>query len=163
MAIIAITLVVAALLVLMWTGRKSVHTELVVPAPPEAVWAVLMDTGSYGDWNPVLVSAEGALAEGNGIDYTMRQPDGKESPISARVTSLVERQELRQFGGIRGVLTFDHRYTLEPAPEGTRVTQHEEYRGIGVHFWDASWVEPAYARVNEALGERARALASEAR
>ena len=37
---------------------------------------------------------------------------------------------------------------------GTRVTQHEEYRGIGVWFWDESWVEPAYAGVNEALGKR---------
>ena len=57
---------------------------------------------------------------------------------------LVGGQELNQFGGLRGVLTFDHTWRLEPVAGGTRVTQHEEYRGIGVWFWDPAWVEEAY-------------------
>ena len=41
---------------------------------------------------------------------------------------------------------------------GTRVVQHEEYRGLGVWFWDASWVEPAYSKANEALRDRVAQL-----
>ena len=55
-------------------------------------------------------------------------------------------------------MTFDHTYLLEAVEGGTRVTQHEEYRGIGVLFWDASWVEPAYSKVNEALRDRVAQL-----
>ena len=62
--------------------------------------------------------------------------------------------ELNQGGGIFGILTFDHRWLLEPVEEGTRVTQHEEYRGIWVWFWDAGWVEPSYRKANEALRDR---------
>ena len=51
-------------------------------------------------------------------------------------------------------MTFDPTWSLEPVDGGTRVTQHEEYRGIGVWFWDYSWVESAYARANEALKKR---------
>ena len=49
------------------------------------------------------------------------------------------------------IVTFDHTYLLKEVASGTLVIQHEEYRGLYVPFWDASWVEPAYQRVNEAL------------
>ena len=58
--------------------------------------------------------------------------------------------------GTRGVLTFDHTWRLEPVADGTRVTQHEEYRGIGVWFWDPAWVEEAYGDGLVALEERLR-------
>jgi hypothetical protein len=102
----------------------------------------------------VLVPIEGDLREGEKLKYQMTQPDGKQSDIMARVKKMVELKELNQGGGIPGILTFDHKWLLEPVNEGTRVTQHEEYRGIGVLFWDASWVEPAYRNVNEALKNR---------
>lgn len=135
-------------------GHKAVHTELVIPAPPDAVWSVLVDAVHYKDWNPVFVSVEGEYRKGARMSYLMRDASGKETAVTARVVKLIEEQELNQFGGIRGVLTFDHHWYLEPVGSGTRVTQHEEYRGVGVWFWDASWVEPAYARANEALRQR---------
>ena len=84
----------------------------------------------------------------------MTQPNGEIGEIEAEVIKIEEEKELNQYGGMWGILTFDHKYILEPVEGGTRVTQHEEYRGIGVLFWDASWVEPAYGRVNEALRDR---------
>ncbi|MEW8525615.1 MAG: hypothetical protein AB2552_21490 [Candidatus Thiodiazotropha endolucinida] len=44
--------------------------------------------------------------------------------------------------------------TLRPTENGTRVIQHEEYRGISIWFWDYSWVEPTYQKANEALKNR---------
>ena len=58
---------------------------------------------------------------------------------------MIEWRELNQVGGIPGILNFDYKWLLEPVDGGTRVVQHEEYHGIGVWFWDESWVEPAYA------------------
>ena len=138
-------LVVAAILVLLaLTGGKSVRAERVIPRSAEAIWTALMDTGRYGEWNPIFVSAEGRFEEGGTIRYQMKTGDGTTTPVEPLVRRLVGGQELNQFGGLRGVLTFDHTWRLEPVAGGTRVTQHEEYRGIGVWFWDPAWVEEAY-------------------
>ncbi len=55
---------------------------------------------------------------------------------------------VKKFGEhIRGILTFNHKWLLDPIDGGTRVTQHEEYRGIDVLFWGYSCGEPAYSQV----------------
>ena len=131
-------------------GHKIVHTEIVIPAPPEEIWAALTDPLGYPEWNPIFVYVEGEYREGAEMSYRMRDHRGKVTDVKSKVVKLVEPQVLNQFGGLRGVLTFDHTWQLESMDEGTRVIQHEEYRGIGVWFWDASWVEPLYRRANEA-------------
>ena len=135
-------------------GCETFHTEIIIPADPETVWSVLMDTPGYKEWNPLLVPIEGNLQEGQKIKYQMTQPDGKQSELTSRVKKIVANKELNQGGGIPGILTFDHKYILEPVDGGTRVTQHEVDRGIGLLFWDSSWVEPTYQKVNEALKDR---------
>lgn len=136
--------VLGALVSLGLTGHKSVQAERVMPHPPAAIWAVLVDASGYEDWNPILVRAEGRFEEGRTMHYLMRAADGEATPVESRVRRLVVERELNQFGGLRGVLTFNHTWSLEPAGNGTRVTQHEEYRGIGVWFWNPAWVEAAY-------------------
>ena len=72
----------AALGALVPTGSKSVHAERVMPYPPQAIWAVLMDADHYGDWNPVLVHAEGRFEEGRTMRYRMRTATGARHPSS---------------------------------------------------------------------------------
>ena len=40
---------------------KTLCSEIVVAAPPERVWEVLVDLARYPDWNPFLVAASGLL------------------------------------------------------------------------------------------------------
>ena len=101
--------------------QKTFRVEAVVPAPPEAVWAVLMDTDGYPEWNPVFVVVDGSYAEGAKVTNTVRFPDDSDVEMTATVKALVAERELRQSGGIPGVLTFDHRWLLEPVEGGTRV------------------------------------------
>ena len=150
--------VVAGLLLLYIFGKKSVHSELVMNASPEAVWSVLMDVPSYDQWNPTLVPVEGELKEGNSLKYQMIQPDGKSSMATAKVVEMVPNKLLNQYGGIPGVLTFDHRYIIEPVEGGAKVTIHEDYAGVGVPFWDPSWVQTGYENANKGLKERVEAL-----
>jgi hypothetical protein len=149
---------VIVLVVLYFLGRKSVHTELTIPATPEEIWSILMDVPGYKEWNPVLIPIEGELVEGNKLKYRMIQPGGTESVVDSKVVKIIEHKLLNQYGGIPGFLTFDHRYILEPVNGGTRVTIHEDYRGIGVLFWNTSWVESAYQKVNKALRDRVAQL-----
>ena len=124
--------------------RKSVRAELVIDASVEDIWAVIVDTASYGEWNPILVAVEGEFEEGATMNVSMKTSDGSVTPVTPVVKKLVVGEELNQFGGMRGVLTYDHHWFLEPTNGGTKVTQFEEYRGIGVLFWNPSWVQDAY-------------------
>ena len=155
----AIALVLVLLAAAMLVLRKTFHAEMMIPAPPEAVWAVLMDTQAYPQWNPVFVALEGDYAEGKKVVTTVRDPNGAVYAIGSRVKTLRPNEELRQTGGLFGIITFDHRWRLKPAPGGTRIVQHEVDRGIALLFMDLTWIEPAYAAANEALAERVRALA----
>ena len=139
-------------------GHKTVYTEIEIPAPPSEVWKILTDAARYSEWNPVIIAVEGEYGPGETLSNTVRETSGKESLMKSKVIGWKPEQELNQFGGLRGILTFDHKWQLAPIPEGTQVIQREEYRGVGVWFWDASWVEPAYARANQALKERVLSL-----
>ena len=148
----------AAVLILAVTGacatKKTFHVESTIPAPPEAVWAVLMDTAAYPEWNPVFVEVTGPYVEGKDVFNKVRDPSGELLEMTARVKTLRPNAELRQSGGVPGFLTFDHQWLLEPTEGGTLVIQHEVDRGIGLWFWNSDWIEPSYASVNDALAKR---------
>jgi hypothetical protein len=149
--VIAIIALVVMFLVMYLLGRKSVHAELIIPATPGEVWSVLMDVPGYKEWNLVLVPIEGEFKKGSKLKYKMSSPDGTTTEVKSSIVEIIEEKKLNQRGGIPGIMTFNHTWLLELVEEGTKVTQYEEYRGIGVLFWDPSWYESAYQRAIEAL------------
>lgn len=157
----SVTMLLVLLAALAIFSVKRVSTEIIIESTPEKIWSVLMDESGYQHWNPVLLPLEGDISQGATIRYQWTQANGGSVEIDSRVMSLVENVELHQRGGTPGVLTFDHRYTLTPSKGGTLVQQTEVYRGIGVLFWDANQMEPAYQKVNEALKERVRTMRDE--
>ena len=132
-------------------GHHEVYTETIIPAEPEEVWAVITDAPNYKNWNPVIINAVGAYAEGATIINTVVEDGKKPTEIKSKVVKFEPPFHLNQFGGYKGIITFDHHYILEKVDAGTKVIQKEEYTGFYVNFWDSAWVEPAYRRVNEAL------------
>ena len=150
--VVVLILIVLALLALF--SRKSVRAELTIRATPDEIWSVLSDPTSYSEWNPILVSVDGTFEEGATLDVGMKSADGSVSDVKPLVKKMIPNVELNQVGGIPGILTFDHTWRLEEVDGGTRVTQFEEYRGIGVLFWNPSWVEAAYRQANSNLRDR---------
>ena len=149
-------LINVALIILSITllGCASRQTEIIIPASPDKIWAVLIDTDGYKEWNPVFVPLKGRLEqveEGEILTwlYTQRGQDPIETEM--KVVKFVEHKQLNQQGGIWGILNVNHNWFLDPVPGGTRVTNREEWSGIGVLFWDYSWVEPTYKEMNENL------------
>ena len=138
--------------------RVTFHVELDIPAPPDAVWSVLTDTERYPEWNPTQIAVQGKHVEGEKITATFAPPEGDPLNIEMTVRTVDAPKRLRNGGGTPGVLTFDHSWILEPIDGGTRVIQHEVDGGIGMWFWDSSWIEPAYRRASEALRDRVLAL-----
>ena len=132
-------------------SNKTYRVERIISATPEEIWAVLMDTAAYGEWNPVFVKVEGSYAAGGTVLNTFKDPSGKLFDVTNKVEALEPNRLLRQKGGFTGVLTFDHQWLLEPAEGGTKVIQYEIDRGIYVWFWDDSWIMPKYTEVLQAL------------
>ncbi|RNM16642.1 SRPBCC domain-containing protein [Nocardioides pocheonensis] len=62
-----------------------------IDAPLESVWAVMMDTAAYGEWNPFLFRAEcpSPPAPGDPIVLHVRWPNGRTTRSPERI-SVVE-------------------------------------------------------------------------
>lgn len=146
--------VLALLLILTLTGKKSVHHEITIHAKPVEVWSVLMDTDKYGNWNPVMKLLEGKVEEGSRVKYQFTQSEDNQYDIDTKVKVVQPGQLLNQGGGIPFILTFDHKYLLQPSGDNTQLTIHEDYSGIGVHFWNPAPVEAAYGRLNNEIKKR---------
>ena len=138
-------------------SNKTYKVERVINASPDAVWDVLMDTASYGDWNPVFIKVVGSYEPGGTVQNTFQSPSGETFDVTNRVTEVVPQKLLRQKGGMTGIITFDHQWQLEPVEGGTRVTQYEIDRGLYVWFWDDSWIIPSYTKTLDALAEQVAA------
>ncbi|MTI02166.1 SRPBCC domain-containing protein [Roseibium sp. RKSG952] len=141
--------------------QKTFRAEIVIAASADEVWRVLMATDKYPDWNPIFVEVTGVYAEGAKLRNKVLDPSNKSLEMTSTVVTLAPERQLRQKGGVPGILTFDHRWQLEPVSGGTKVTQYEVDRGIGLWFWDSSWIEPAYSKVNDALKARAETAIEE--
>ena len=151
-------LLIGALIVASFLTSKTFEAEITIAAPPEKIWAVLMDTGAYPDWNPTFVEVSGPYLVGTKISSRVMKPDGAFVEMRPTVKALVPNRELRQGGGLPGVLTYNHSWILQPVEGGTLVRQIDVDRGGFLWFWDSSWVEPAYRMANEALAQRVLAL-----
>jgi len=152
---ITILILISVLLILFLIGRKSVNAEIAINASTEEVWSVLTDVNRVKEWNHVLIPIQGELKEGTKITYEFYQEEnGKAATMGATVRKLIPNNLINQSGGIPGVLTFNHKYTLEATQTGSIVRIEEKYRGIMVPFWNPQPVELAYGRLLEQLKER---------
>ena len=154
-----ITLIIlAGLAILYLLGNKSVHHEILINAAPDKVWGVLIDTDNYEEWNPVMKLLEGEVKEGQKVLYQFTQDAENVSEIPSKVKRIIPNQLLNQGGGLPFVLTFAHKYILEPSESGTKLTIHEDYGGVWVNFWNPKPVQAAYQRLNEAIKNRVESL-----
>lgn len=149
---------IVILLILYIAGNKSVHVEITIEAPPDKVWKVLTDHAEIKEWNKILIPLDGQFKEGTTIKYEFNQDENSSTTMPAKVIRIIENQLLNQSGGMMGVLIFDHNYILEPSGKGTKLTIHEDYKGIMVPFWNPVKVEAAYMRLAEALRQRVLSL-----
>ena len=152
--------VVAGAALLAVFTKKTFVVERVIPASKEDIWAVIADTAAYPEWNPVFTEVNGVYKEGAKLINKVRDPENRIIEMTATVKRVDEPNELNQVGGIPGIITFNHRWLLETVDGGTKVTQHEVDRGIGLWFWNSDWIEPSYNNVLVELEKRLSVLES---
>ncbi len=153
--------------------RFDPTAQIEIDAPIELVWAVMLDTQSYAEWNPFVVRADcpSPPRPGDPITLHVQWPNGKTTTSSERI-SIVEPPgpgEVRtatlayvyeglpaKLGLVRGT-----RYQrLRQAPGGsTSYHTVEKFGGPLVPLAGPARVEEGFRRHAAALKARAEALA----
>ncbi|MDO8377430.1 SRPBCC domain-containing protein [Phenylobacterium sp.] len=143
-----------------------IRTDALIPAAPEAVWAVLADFARYREWNPLNLEAHGEAVLGAKIPMVFRNL-GSAKPgatISQTVTLVAcePGKALAWAGSVPLLFRGRHHFTLSPEGGGTRLLHGEDLRGlIPMTFSKAQIARdfvPAYEAVNAALAARVAAL-----
>jgi len=112
---------------------KFIEESIVIHAPAERVWDILIRFEQYPDWNPFIRRAHGRIAPGEFLKLLLKIPDGLPMRIRPRLLSVVPGKEIRWRGslGVQGLFDGEHRFLIHPeAPEITRFSQNEEFRGV---------------------------------
>ena len=144
-----------------------------IHAPIERVWAVMVDTAAYGEWNPFVVKAECTSPPevGDPIVLHVRWANGRGTTSPERIS---EVEPPHEEGGLRRA-TLAYVYEGLPAKlrlvRGTRYQRlwqqpggptHyetvEEFSGPLVALAGPGRVEDGFRRHAEALKERAESL-----
>jgi hypothetical protein len=111
---------------------KQIETKIEIDAPPEEVWAVLMDFPSYAEWNPMVVGIAGEPEVGSRLEVKIAIKNGRR--LTFRPT-VVEHQGGRRFAwlgkvGVRGLFDGLHRFEVENGGIGSTFIHGEEFRGL---------------------------------
>lgn len=142
-----------------------IRTECVIPAAPDAVWAVLADFARYGEWNPLNTQARGEARPGRKVAMTFLNLAGRPGSVINQTVTLVACEPGRELAW-RGVvpLVFHgrHGFLLAPEGDGTRVVQTEALSGLLPMLWGDAKLQrdfkPHYEAVDRALAARVAAL-----
>jgi hypothetical protein len=111
---------------------RAIHTEIGIGAPAATVWAVLIDTAKWAEWNP-FAKLSGRVAVGERVSVTLTPP-GK-SPITMRpaIVKLDAGREFRWLGhlGVPGLFDGEHGFRVVPEDVGRCRFEHfETFRGL---------------------------------
>jgi hypothetical protein len=107
---------------------KSYTVTRDITAPPQVVWDLLTDPSSYQEWNPAVLSIEGAMSPGGTIRLvSIASPERTFSLTVAAMQAPVSMvwSDGMPLGLFRGVRT----YRLDPAGSGTAFSMTEEFSG----------------------------------
>ncbi|MDX1530758.1 MAG: SRPBCC domain-containing protein [Rhodothermales bacterium] len=142
---------------------REIATQVDVDAPPDAVWAVLIDLDRYAEWNPFIPHAAGAVEEGERLTVRIAPPGGRAMTFRPTVTCVRAEREFRWVGRLLAPFVFEGEHVFELArlgAGGTRLTHRERFGGLLVPLlWGGlnTSTRRGFEQMNAALKVRAEA------
>lgn len=100
-----------------------------IAASPDAVWAALLDVGSWQDWHMGVTRVEGVARDGGKLTVHSEVAPGRAFPV--RVALDESSRRMTWTGGMplglfKGVRTF----TVTPSDEGSDFDMRERFSGL---------------------------------
>lgn len=144
--------------------EHQLHTEIDIDAPLETVWQVLTDLGSYSEWNPFIVAADGNVVVGERLTNRLQPPGGKAMTFRPTVTAVEQGHVFEWLGRLvlPGIFDGRHRFELDSnANGGTHLLHTEQVNGVLVRFVRKSLdtkTREGFIVMNSALKARAEAF-----
>lgn len=141
-------------------------SEIVIAAPREVVWDVLVDFDSYADWNPVEIHARGEPVVGSIVEHTAQLPGRKPMTFRAKIIEATPARALAWKGKIvvPGLFAVSHHFEIDPlAGDHSRLRQFEHFSGVLIPFMRGMLedTQAAFALANEAIKQRAETMAAD--
>lgn len=140
--------------------RKTLASEIVIQAPPAAVWQVLTDFAAYPAWNPFIIGIDGEARSGERLDVRIQPVGGKAMRFRPQVMVCTAPHHLRWRGTliVPGLFDGEHDFRLEALEGGaTRFLHSETFSGLLVRPLAAkldAQTLPGFVAMNEALKVR---------
>ncbi len=104
-------------------------TSVLVDAPVNRVWRVLVAFDQYKRWHPTLEVIAGEPVPGSPIHMRIAAGAPAERVAEGTVLEATENRILRWEGGIPGMLWGDHRFELVERDGRTHLTNSETFTG----------------------------------
>lgn len=99
-----------------------------IDAPAAKVWAVLIDTAKWPEWDPSCDKIEGQVALGNKVKAFSKLSPGR--AFSVKVTELVPNERMTWSGGMPlGLFKGERTFVLRADGGHTLFTMREEFSG----------------------------------
>jgi hypothetical protein len=145
---------------------KLLQSEILIDAPCELVWQVLVDFDSYREWNPVEIDAKGTAAVGAVLEHTAKLPGRKPMTFRATIIEADAPRALAWRGRVLVPGVFDVRHHFEIEPQGddrSRLRQFEHFSGLLIPVMRGVLrdTQAAFELANEAIKQRAERLVTD--
>jgi hypothetical protein len=141
----------------------SLHSEIMIDASPERVWAILTDFEAYPTWNPFIRRIAGQPVTGTRLEVQLVPLGSRGMTFRPTVLEALPNRSLRWLGhlGLRGVFDGEHSLQIEPVGENqVRFVQSEHFSGALATMLlrlIGPGTQQGFLAMNEALKVRAEA------
>src|SRR5207245_10734025 len=98
----------------------ELRTEIEIDAPPERVWAVLIDFEKFPDWNPFIRRIHGNALVGSRLDVLLGASGTRPMRFRPTVKVVVPHRVLRWLGRLGHPWLFDGDPVLQISALGPR-------------------------------------------
>ncbi|MFT5779352.1 MAG: hypothetical protein ACI837_002310 [Crocinitomicaceae bacterium] len=112
---------------------KELRTEVIIDAPTEKVWNILMDHPSYGEWNPFIEKISGSMEVGKNLEVTIHPPNQKPMNFKPVILKNDAGKEFRWKGKLffKGLFDGEHYFQLSSVNgTQTKLVHGEKFTGI---------------------------------
>lgn len=142
-------------------SMREVKASVDINAPADVVWRILSDFPHYAEWNPFIISVNGALTRQSPLAVTIKPALGGSMDFNLLLQSSTPPLNMVWLGQtlLPRLLDGNHYFDIEPIDSHScRFQQGEKYSGLFLFFaWPVlKWsVSRSFKDMNQALKVKA--------